>query len=57
MFLALLAFSQNQFWKLDLLPKKPRIIWILGNILLFLFGVIRAFLVLLEDSLRIISET
>jgi hypothetical protein len=30
---------QNQFWKLHLLPKKPRILWILGNILLYLFGV------------------
>jgi hypothetical protein len=30
---------QNQFRKLHLLPKKPRILWILGNILLYLFGV------------------
>jgi hypothetical protein len=30
---------QNQFWEQHLLPKKPRIIWNLGNILWYLFGV------------------
>jgi hypothetical protein len=30
---------QNQFWKLFLLSKKPRILWVLGNILLYLFEV------------------
>jgi hypothetical protein len=30
---------QNQFWKLNLIPKKTHILWISENSLLSLFGV------------------
>jgi hypothetical protein len=30
---------QKQFWKQHLLPKKPRALWISGNILFYIFGV------------------
>jgi hypothetical protein len=49
---------QISFWKLHLLPKKPRILWISGNILLcpfevIQFGIFNAFgMLFIKDNLR-----